>query len=85
MHAFREDVEVAVEDMAADLQDATLKRLVSTLVEVIAAAGSHHNARIRPRNMQKVWMTREFHETIKHRNSLRRQVTARLEELVLSC
>ena len=60
--------------MDADLQEATLKRRVSTLVEVIAAADSHYIPRIRPRAMQKVWMTREIRKAIKHRNSLRRQV-----------
>ena len=85
LDAFREEVEVAVADMATDLQEATLKRRVSNLVEVIAVADSHYIPRIRPRDMQKVWMTREVREAIKHRNCLRRQVATRREEWVLSC
>ena len=50
LDAFRDEVEVAVTDIAADLQVATLKGRVSTLVEVIAAGDSHHIPRIRPRD-----------------------------------
>ena len=53
LDASREEFEVAVADVAADLLEATLKMHVSTLVEVIAAADSHHSPRIRLRDMQK--------------------------------